>query len=106
MSKDLEGPTIAVIGKADSGKTTFIRAVCDAASGTHGECTDDEPTSDIVEYRVPLSGGLFMTFLDTPGFDGNLANSEDATTEGILNELEKYIAENSLGPRAMFKSLG
>ncbi|KAF5340327.1 hypothetical protein D9611_007942 [Ephemerocybe angulata] len=111
MSKDLKGPTIAVIGKADSGKTTtqgrlmtpklqFIRAVCDAASGTHGEYTDDEPTSEIVEYRVPLSGGLFMTFLDTPGFDGNLANSKDATTEGILNELEKYIAENSLGPIA------
>ncbi|KAF5340229.1 hypothetical protein D9611_007939 [Ephemerocybe angulata] len=78
----------------------FIRAVWDAASGTPGEYTDDEPTTEIVEYRVPLSGGLFMTFLDTPGFDGNPANSENATTEGILNSLEKYITDNNLGPIA------
>ncbi|KAF5340751.1 hypothetical protein D9611_007390 [Ephemerocybe angulata] len=94
----MKGPTIAVIGKADSGKTTFIRAVCDAVSGTPGEPTDDEPTSEIVEYRVPLADGLFMTLLDTPGFDGNLADSRNGTTEGILNELEQYIADKKLGP--------
>ncbi|KAF6747961.1 hypothetical protein DFP72DRAFT_853959 [Ephemerocybe angulata] len=98
MSKDKQGPTIAVIGKADSGKTTFIRAVCDAVSGTPGEHTDDEPTREIVEYKVQLADGLFMTLLDTPGFDGNLADSRDGTTEGILNELEQYIAVKGLGP--------
>ncbi|KAF6747966.1 hypothetical protein DFP72DRAFT_853963 [Ephemerocybe angulata] len=87
----MKGPTIAVIGKADSGKTTFIRAVCDAVSGMPGEHTDDEPTPEIVEYRVPLADGLYMTLLDTPGFDGNLADSKNGTTEGILNELEQYI---------------
>ncbi|KAF6741442.1 hypothetical protein DFP72DRAFT_944019 [Ephemerocybe angulata] len=98
MSKDMKGPTIAVIGKADSGKTTFIGAVCDAVSGTPGEHTDDEPTPEIVEYKVPLADGLFMTFLDTPGFDGKLADPKNGTTEGILNELEQYIADQKLGP--------
>ncbi|KAF6741446.1 hypothetical protein DFP72DRAFT_862221 [Ephemerocybe angulata] len=80
---------------AESGKTTFIRAVCDAASGTPREHTDDEPTTEVVEYKVPLADGLFMTFLDTPGFDGNLA------TVVILNSLEKYITDNNTSDRTM-----
>ncbi|KAF6757656.1 hypothetical protein DFP72DRAFT_845610 [Ephemerocybe angulata] len=95
MSKDLKGHTIAVIGKANSGKTAalddskslqFIKAVCNAASDAPVPHTaHDTPTPCIVEYKAPLSNGQFLTFLDTPGFDGHQADgpgSESAKERG------------------------
>ncbi|KAF5340655.1 hypothetical protein D9611_007289 [Ephemerocybe angulata] len=85
MSKDLEEQVIAVIGKFDSGKTTFIKTVCDAAAG-------ETSTLEIVEYSAALPGGRVLKFLDTPGLDGYQAGDGHAKdTEEIFQMLEEYI---------------
>ncbi|KAF5340656.1 hypothetical protein D9611_007288 [Ephemerocybe angulata] len=94
MSQDLKEQVIAVIGKFDSGKTTFIKAVRDATSNaTHTRPSAEEaPTLGVVEYRVPLPGGRLLTFIDTPGLDGYQAGGEKAKeTEEILRMLEEHI---------------
>ncbi|KAF5334749.1 hypothetical protein D9611_012958 [Ephemerocybe angulata] len=97
MSNDPKEHTIAVIGEFDAGKTTFIKAVRDAANiGIIGSPVAEEaPTLSIEEYKVPLLDGQTLTFLDTPGFDGYQAGSESAkTTEEILQMLEEHLDAN------------
>ncbi|KAF5334763.1 hypothetical protein D9611_012959 [Ephemerocybe angulata] len=102
MSNESKERTIVVIGKFDAGKTTFIKAVRDAANiGIIGSPVAEEtPTLSIEEYNVPLLDGQTLTFLDTPGFDGYQAGSESAkTTEEILQMLEEHLGVN--GPRTV-----
>lgn len=91
---DMRGNTIAVIGSFESGKTTFIKAVRDAANGTPGAAAVEEtPTVGIAEYSVRLPDGQSLTFLDTPGFDGYQAGDGHAKeTEEILQMLEEYLS--------------
>ncbi|KAF6757746.1 hypothetical protein DFP72DRAFT_223380 [Ephemerocybe angulata] len=100
MSDDSKGHTIALIGKSDSGKTTFIQAVRNAASASgtsSSHSTEEAPTLSIVEYEVPLPNGQVLTFLDTPGFDGYQAGSGSAReTEEILQALEDQLAAKGI----------
>ncbi|KAF5340203.1 hypothetical protein D9611_007896 [Ephemerocybe angulata] len=92
--------TIAVLGRFDAGKTTFIKAVQDAAStATRPRATEEAPTLGIAQYDVALPDGQLLTFLDTPGFDGYQAGGEPAKeTEEILQMLEDHLATNGSRP--------
>ncbi|KAF5325807.1 hypothetical protein D9611_000938 [Ephemerocybe angulata] len=98
-----DGCTIVVIGKVESGKTTFIQALSNSSSKDvpgppDGEEEDEEetlPTLSITEHIVSLPDGRSLTFLDTPGFDGFEAGGEPAKSrDDILRMLEEYIASN------------
>ncbi|KAF5340662.1 hypothetical protein D9611_007283 [Ephemerocybe angulata] len=96
MFRDLKQQVIAVIGKVDSGKTSFIRTVCDVAgNATHiPSAAEGTPTMGIVEYlSVPLADGRVLTFLDTPGLDGYQPEGRRGKeTEEILQMLEEHLA--------------
>ncbi|KAF5340209.1 hypothetical protein D9611_007898 [Ephemerocybe angulata] len=92
--------TIAVLGRFDSGKTTFIKAVQKAATATSGpHAAEETPTLGIAHYDVTFPDGRSFTFLDTPGFDGYQAGGEPAKeTEEILQMLEEHLAANGSRP--------
>ncbi|KAF5340206.1 hypothetical protein D9611_007891 [Ephemerocybe angulata] len=84
----------------DAGKTTFIKAVRNAANNLPGPPPAEEaPTQGIVEYKVSLPDGQSLTFIDTPGFDGYQPGGEPAKeTEEILQMLEEHLAANGSKP--------
>ncbi|KAF6755427.1 hypothetical protein DFP72DRAFT_1045555, partial [Ephemerocybe angulata] len=95
----MEKPTIVVLGRSDAGKTTFIKAVQNAAGIREALAGEEEPTLSILEYDVPLSDGQSLTFVDTPGFDGYRPGGEPAKkTEEILQMLEEHLGANGSRP--------
>ncbi|KAF5342529.1 hypothetical protein D9611_002042 [Ephemerocybe angulata] len=92
-------PTIVVLGRSDAGKTTFIKAIQNAAGIREAPAAEEEPTLSIVEYEVTLSDGQSVTFVDTPGFDGYQPGGEPAKeTEEILQMLEEHLGANGSKP--------
>ncbi|KAF6757655.1 hypothetical protein DFP72DRAFT_221356 [Ephemerocybe angulata] len=90
--------TIAVIGNDYTGKTTFIKAVHNAANARPGPSAAGEaPTHDqgIVEYTIPLPDGQVLTFLDTPAFHGyNVGLARTPENEEILEMLQEHLTAN------------
>ncbi|KAF6747960.1 hypothetical protein DFP72DRAFT_584860 [Ephemerocybe angulata] len=87
--------TIVVLGKFESGKTTFIKAVQHAVDADiPGPPATEEPTLGIKEYRITLPDGRSLTFLDTPGFDGYQPGERAKETEEILQMVEDHLSAN------------
>ncbi|KAF6757668.1 hypothetical protein DFP72DRAFT_1168015 [Ephemerocybe angulata] len=91
---------LSVLGRFDAGKTTFVKAVHNAATARPGpRAAEEAPTLGVIQYDVTLPDGQLLTFLDTPGFDGYQPGGEPAKeTEEILQMLEDHLAANESRP--------